>query len=384
MRSLLFLLLLLVTSSITIAQDDAPERVYPYAYDGQWGLIDQYLNVHLEPSLDSIGFFRAQRSNFARGLAWDNGKVGLLNARGEWLTRPRWEAVFSPYRAEPFIARVQRKGRWGLVDLSNGDFIIRPRLKQLNRFYGGEQSHYAAAATKNGYGVVRADGSWVVPPENDSTWISLHVDDETYNDILVMIIRNGDTELVLDENGTVIEDLQELWLEEIAEDWVTDGSSYKIEYMGSPEAGMTIQVNTTMANGDPYTEEVKAPVGYRVMDGVAHQTGEWSTGYYYSLVYYVVQEVSTGQFGIFNREGQTLTRVDFDHIVREERTKLPFWRLEKDGLIGYSRYSFGTILYPARFHSIEPIRGYTMLWMERADGYAGYAEGEIIYLPLER
>jgi len=116
-------------------------------------LADEAPRVLLEPQLDEVWTFE---DDIATALVGDH--VGLLRTDGSWLLPPSVDEVWSFVEGR---VRARVGERIGYVDLQ-GQWTIAPRFEEAEDFTPFGLA--PARGDEGGWGLVRADGEWAVPP----------------------------------------------------------------------------------------------------------------------------------------------------------------------------------------------------------------------------
>ena len=165
------------------------EGLAPFRVKGQWGFIFTDGSVAIGPNYKSVGYF-------SNGLAWaktESGKVGFINAQGNWVIEPKFKAA-KDFSTDG-IARVKSEG-WTFIDKSGteitpsiagsyGDFndglaycksgkkvgfidktgkvVIDLQFDKVRGFKNG----YAAVRQGEKWGFIDTKGKWVIEPKFD-------------------------------------------------------------------------------------------------------------------------------------------------------------------------------------------------------------------------
>lgn len=93
-----------------------------------------------------------------------NGKVGLINTRGEFVVQPVFLMEGRPFADNGLaIVRISETGKWGFID-NKGQWAVEPQFDQIYPFL----DQGMAKARKNGkWGYINALGQWVIEPKFD-------------------------------------------------------------------------------------------------------------------------------------------------------------------------------------------------------------------------
>ena len=110
--------------------------------------------VLLEPQLDEVWAFE---DDVATALVGDH--VGLLRTDGSWLLPPSVDEVWSFVEGR---VRARVGERIGYIDLQ-GQWVIAPKFEEAEDFTPFGLA--PARGDEGGWGLVRADGEWAVPPD---------------------------------------------------------------------------------------------------------------------------------------------------------------------------------------------------------------------------
>ena len=138
--------------------------VYPFAYQNDWGIVQENRELVMAPQLDSIGFFTNTGSAQRYALALDNQQYGLLNADGSWLAKPKLDSIgWEEYYAKNTHWAV-RKGKLGLLATKTpkAKWLAKPKFTAVSEFYGRKIA-LAPVAINGGWGVINGDGKLITP-----------------------------------------------------------------------------------------------------------------------------------------------------------------------------------------------------------------------------
>ena len=91
-------------------------------------------------------------------LVFVDGKDGLINARGEPIVEPRFEAIFENQFRQGLIP-AKLEGRWGFIDI-RGQYVIPPRYGYVRRFSEG----VAAVSIDGKVGFIDTSGDFIIGP----------------------------------------------------------------------------------------------------------------------------------------------------------------------------------------------------------------------------
>jgi len=191
--------------------------------DGFWGFIDSSSKFTIPPQFDRIQSFVDGStavtndgaeywqyvdgsgnglSNVVTNIPWGfsegltplelNGKEGYVDLRGHFVIPPEFaEAnVFSESLAAVKLDNIW-DGKWGVIDRS-GQVVIQPKFDWVMGFHEG----VAIAQVGHKNGIIKKDGSWVLPP----TYVFLH----SMSESRAAFSKDRNKWGYLDENGKLV------------------------------------------------------------------------------------------------------------------------------------------------------------------------------------
>ncbi|PZT48326.1 hypothetical protein B6S12_04510 [Helicobacter valdiviensis] len=131
------------------------DNIFSIKVNKKWGLINQNLEVLLEPKFDE--FDRIANGNLIK-LQIDD-KFGVANADFQILTEINFDAI--DYRINDGLIAVQKEGKWGFMDI-NGKIVIPTIYEDVDIFQNG-----LGAIKLNGkygkWGFIDKSGKMVIP-----------------------------------------------------------------------------------------------------------------------------------------------------------------------------------------------------------------------------
>jgi len=140
-----------------------------------WGFINKFGKTVIECKFEGI-------SRFKKGvaIAQKNGKLGAINARGEWVIKPKFGLLWQlgqnrfcysfsekirhtiKHRDKTHIAIIS-KTKFGLLD-ENGEEICKPKFGIISKF---SANGFAIARKSLNYGILDINGDWKILPKFD-------------------------------------------------------------------------------------------------------------------------------------------------------------------------------------------------------------------------
>ncbi|MEL7423680.1 MAG: WG repeat-containing protein [Bacteroidota bacterium] len=381
LQSIVLLFSLLGFLEVASAQKET--LIYPYAYQNQWGLVDENRTVLLSPSLDSIGFFSIYNPEavFPRlAVALEDDKLGVINTAGEWVLKPKVDSIGLNHYYVKGLAWVVRKGKYGLMDFngSEAQWRIKPRFTEVSRFRGRKVA-VAAVAIDGRWGVVNSDGKWVAKCKYDSA--ELLYDFTDYPDIK---LTKGEQTTYIDALGNTREATDINWedeeiyfedsmIEDMPQETRREHRITKQILAGGRER-VTLEVS---AAGGPYqrVEFRTIEPGYTIFNVVVDENR-----IPLRIKYVLVQK--DDKFGFWGPEGLIAPGAVYDRIGWTQSQRYgQFAVLYRNGLKGLARVT-GEPFIPAVFSTLD-VRGFLFVYTH-PDGYRGYADDQgRVFIPQE-
>ncbi len=382
MRQFTLFFLLLGFLKMAFAQQET--LIYPYAYQDQWGLVDQDRMVVLPPSLDSIGFFYTfnQEAVHPRlAVAVQNDKLGAINTEGEWVLKPKVDSIGRSQYDANGLAWVVRKGKYGLMDFNGqqAKWLIKPRFTEVSRLRGRKVA-VAVVGIDDRWGVVNSEGEFVAKCKYDEVKL-LHAFSD-YPDI--KLTKGGQTTYIdalgnaRDVEGLVWEDGDIVLEDDMIEEDYFDYDRWTHRIVKESLAGGRQQISLEASREDSPYERVEQRIlepGYAIFNLVVDESARPPR-----IKYLMVQK--EGKVGFWGPNGLIAPGAIYDRITW---TSAPRYGelavLYRNGLKGFARAN-GELLVPAAFTTLEA-RG-SLLVFTHPDGYRGYADGwGRVFLPKE-
>jgi hypothetical protein len=360
-------------------------KVYPYAFQGKWGVINSERTVILEPSLDTLEQFREQGLPEANAIARLNGQAGLLSGSGKWIVKPQLDSIGYRNYYAPNLRWGVKDGQYGLLTTagSKGKWVIKPRFTEVTEFQGRKLA--VAAVQKDGkWGVVNSLGKMVVPC--------------TYDAVKVIDAYSDYPDLKLTQNGVVtyvdafgaLRPTAEMVIAEQEDDRFNDmvvEEMVDMESAGEPvvkprvrqEKGASgetsVILETVGATGQEEIARVIIDPGFRVEEVKLEDNYAPRA---LSIRYILVS--NSGKYGFIGPDGQPCTPVIYDRIDFKGLRIGNSVVLYRGALKGLANGQ-GERLLPAVFSEIKWYNN--MLWVTHPAGYEGYADflGQV-FLPL--
>lgn len=377
MRQFYTLLLLCASlcSNLLFAQD-AP-LVYPFAYQNQWGIVQEDRVLVMAPQLDSIAFFSSTGPTLRYALALDNQKYGLINADGSWLAKPTLDSIgWQEFYAKNTHWAV-REGKFGLLSTKTkkAKWLAKPKFTAVTEFYGKKVT-LAPVAINGRWGVINSDGKLITPCIYDAA--KLLDDYSDYPDIILTL--NGEDRYI-DAFGAPLspERIQEI--ENELEIWGDDMVFEDVSMEDAPKPRLQINQQKNPGGGTDVIltkngqeeERVNVPAEYFIQEAILDDAYNQS-----QLGYILVKKGN--KFGFWGHNGEVATPAKYDQInwVPSNRyQQLVYLRIgEKIGLADYRGYQ----IFPAAFTSITEFNYCFRLL--HPDGYIGYGDQKgKIFLP---
>lgn len=374
-------LLLLCASLCTnlLFAQEAP-LVYPFAYQNEWGIVQENRELVMAPQLDSIGFFNNTGPTLTYAIALNDEKYGLLNADGSWLAKAKLDSI----GREEYYAKnthwAVRKGKLGLLSTKTkkAKWLVKPKFTAVTEFHGRKVA-LAAVAINDRWGVINSDGKLITPCIHDAA--KLLDDYSDYPDIKLTL--NGEDRYV-DAFGTPmsperireIENELEMWGDDIVfEDQSIDEENNRPRLQINQQKNPTGGTDIILTKNGQEEERVNVPAEYFIQEAILDDTYNRA-----QLGYILVKK--DNKFGFWGHHGDVATPAKYDQInwaLSNRYQQLAYLHKgEKIGLADYRGYQ----IFPAAFTSITEFSYYFRL--VHTDGYVGYGnqKGEI-FLPQD-
>lgn len=129
------------------------------AQGGLWGLADLSGQWILKPSLRKVGALRE-----GRFWAWNGRNFGWVDHRGHWSGD---EAFLGVQSFSGGLGAFKKAGKWGFVDL-HGQVTLQAVWDKVGNFQAMKSGALVAAASRKGnWGLVAADGHWILQPREE-------------------------------------------------------------------------------------------------------------------------------------------------------------------------------------------------------------------------
>ncbi|WP_367391563.1 WG repeat-containing protein [Lewinella sp. LCG006] len=375
--SYIFLLFFAALCANRLFAQEAP-MVYPFAYQNQWGIVQEDRVVVMTPQLDSIGFFFNPEPSKRYALALDDQKYGLLNADGSWLAKPKLDSIGDIEYYATSTHWAVSKGKFGLLSTKakKAKWLVKPTFTTVTEFEGRKVA-LASVAIDGRWGVINGDGILIAPCIYEE--VKLLDDYSGYPDYKLTL--NGEHSYI-DAFGVAlsperikeIEDDLEMWGDDIVfEDQSIDESTsrprFQINQQKNPNGGTDIILTK---NGSE-TERVNVPDGYSIQETKLNENyGNAALGY--------ILVKKENKYGFWASNGTLASPPIYDQInwVSSNRYgQLAY--LHKGEKVGLANYR-GDQIFPAAFTSITEFNHRFRL--VHPDGYLGYGdENGKIFLP---
>lgn len=148
------------------------QEVYPFAYQGKWGVVDKNGQVTMPPALDTISFFTPPDEPRPLAVARKGGKVGLITSTGTWVLKPTADSIGYDLNQEQPLRWVMVGGKYGLLNVGGKKpkWVVKPTLDEVGYFQGGEPA-MAVVRKGSGWGVLNVAGKFIVPCVNEEVEI---------------------------------------------------------------------------------------------------------------------------------------------------------------------------------------------------------------------
>lgn len=375
--SYIFLLFFAALCANRLFAQEAP-MVYPFAYQNQWGIVQEDRVVVMTPQLDSIGFFFSPEPSKRYALALDDQKYGLLNADGSWLAKPKLDSIGDIEYYATSTHWAVSKGKFGLLSTKakKAKWLVKPKFTTVTEFEGRKVA-LASVAIDGRWGVINSDGMLIAPCIYEE--VKLLDDYSGYPDYKLTL--SGEHSYI-DAFGVAlsperikeIEDDLEMWGDDMVfEDQSIDAEAriprLKIHQQKNADGGTDV----IFTIDGQETEKVSVPAAYVVQDAVL------DNGYNRSQLGYILVK-KDNKFGFWGHHGEEATPAKYDQInwVSSNRYgQLAY--LHKGEQIGLADYR-GYQIFPAVFSSITEFN--YRFRLVHPDGYLGYGDEKgKIFLP---
>jgi hypothetical protein len=379
---------LLCAAILASASAQSPNYVplYPFSFQGKWGVVGPNRSVVFEPQCEQIGLFDWQReddlySQFA--IAKLDNKYGILNEKMEWKVPAKYDsiAVLLYHKPGPVWFKFKQDGQWGILTWKMGRVNVSTysAFPQFDEIAAAPYQKDMAIVKKDGkYGALKL-GQWkpILPLEYDE----LSVDFYFYE---------------LNAMGSTLGP----WFK------ASQGSStayFKLD--GSPKTGtpltkeaMKARVDLEMGVGLGGSK----PINYHSRSRPLGQ-GKWQVEIYPdnqpgkvllstevsgpdSIVRAIglgwppkffghIVAKKDGLVGVINHKGEAMTGYVYDEIEDALFEKI----VRRNGLFGLLNRNFDQVVPPV-FSKIERVSDALYL-VEHPAGYTGYLAGDSLYLP---
>ncbi len=375
------LLLCGIQSMLLPGQDEIAPRLYPFAFQDQWGVIDEDKNVILEPSHDHIDLFYNNSSPTATTSATVDGRMGIINRAGKWQLRPRYDSVGQAQYTAQHLRWVQQDGQFGLVSTQKrrARFLFKPRFDEVSRFDG----------RKLGVSVVRDGDRWGAI-NHEGTVVADFIYDEV--EIIDDFSHYPDLQLVLDGQTTYVDcwgnartdEEMEAILEEV-EMWDSIIDMEADYEDNTPEArmdllpldgrkGWQLSIYAYDRSSGQMSQTINLELeGY---DEVKHVEYDKEGN-----VWFI--HVRRGDFlGLLDSEGNEVSPVIYEDITPFKGDVGHGLLLHRENRMGWANYR-GEQVLPPLFSEIV-LLGSGLFQVRTPEGYFGYANRrKQVFLPIE-
>jgi hypothetical protein len=143
-----------------LAQDNGPDRLYPFKQDETWGYMAENGEIVVEPKYEEAGHFR---DGLGRVLL--NGTIRFIDSSGTEILDTGLRAV-GEYSEGRIAFKRQDENAWGYLD-RNGDVAIEPAFSEAYPFSEGlaaVNTSFASSSSES-WGYVDRDGNLAVEPQ---------------------------------------------------------------------------------------------------------------------------------------------------------------------------------------------------------------------------
>jgi hypothetical protein len=374
-------LLLLCTSLCTnfLFAQEAP-MVYPFAYQNQWGIVQEDRELVMAPLLDSIGFFTNKGPTLRYALALDHHLYGLLNTDGSWLAKPKFDSIGSMEYYAKNTHWAIRKGKFGLLSTKTkkAKWLVKPKFTAVTEF-DGRKVALAGVAIDGRWGVINGDGKLIAPCIYEA--VKLLDDYSGYPDYKLTL---NDEHSYIDAFGVVltperikeIEDELEMWGDDVVfEDQSIEEDNPKPRLQINQQKNPAGGTDVILTKNGSETERVNVPQEYFIQETKLDESyGSTQLGYI------LVQKEN--KYGFWGHNGTPASPAVYDQISWVPSNRyLQLAYLHKGETVGLADYR-GYQVFPAAFASITEFSYYFRL--VHPDGYVGYGNQDgKIFLPKE-
>lgn len=375
MKKIRLSFLLLLCGLASWAQEENP-AVYPFAYQGEWGLIDSKKNVVLEPQLDYIHLFRGTERPLT--VAVKNGRQGLMDPSGTWVLKAKYDSLMPAQWRVPHLRWSLQDGEFGLISTAKkkAKWVFKPQFTTVSDFTGRKLA--VAVVTKpEGMGAINAEGEVIA----DFIYDNVQVIDE-YSDYPDIKLTRGETVSYIDSWGAPRDAAMMAELEEdmIAfEDMAIDEA---VPPIGEPKISYQRagSGNKWQVEAQKYDFQNRRYVRHQSLEIEGYdQILEAKLDYSGNISH--IQVEKDGLTGFLDGEGTVICPVVYDRVRAINGRYATGFYLHKGDLMGYAS-SIGYEVLPGVFTKIEAMPG--RMWkVYHPDGYIGYARKGVVYLPIE-
>lgn len=360
-------------------------QIYPFAYQEQWGVVDENRETILPPTLDSIGFFfplSENATNTKLAIARQHESLGLISQDGQWMLKPKYEQVGDRQYYAKDLRWIQHKGKFGLMSLSEkrGKWLIKPRFTAVEDFHGRKLA-LAIVAIGDQFGVVNNQGDVVAACEYDA--IKLLDDYSDYPDIK---LTKNDQDQYLDAFGVQLP-TDEMRIKEAREDMWDDAVFEDVSMEEEPSQHRTRTENTSRgeqmvvleksARRGPWEtlEQRTVPAGYQVVEIKVQER-------YSPLRLNAVVLEKDGKITFLGKEQLLNEGASYDRLVWKRSARYDelglVYRADLIGVVNRD----GVEMVPAAFSQVEEYG--TLFRLVHPDGYEGFADSQgKVFLPKE-
>lgn len=375
-----FLLALLAFCSLVPLRAQEETRVYPFAYQDRWGLLNSEGDIIVEPTLDDIQLFWDNKQASGNGIATKNGRQGLLNGYGKWIVKPKMDSIVRTKVINfPHLHWVVRDGKFGLLTTEGkkGKWLVKPTFTTVGEDDGRKLALIPVAIGEQ-WGVLNSSGEMVAECEYDEVKILGSWED--YPDI--KLTQNG-TVTYLDAFG-VPKDTEAMrqaeldydnWDDVVFEDVDVseDTPSPRQQSIPQPDGSTRLTYEPYLNGKYQVQEEIIVPAEYKIVHVQVEE-------YYYPRNIRYIQISQGDKFGFLGKDGSPNTPVVHDQISwRNFPGNKQVALLYQGDLQGLANRN-GQLLLPAIFTKITGYK--SMLFVDHPSGYRAYAnyKGEV-FLP---
>jgi hypothetical protein len=151
----------LFAQAATAAQPE--EELVPFRQKNKWGFADAAGTLQLKPQYDTVAFFRA-----GLAVAGRNGRLGLLDSRGEWVVPRRYAAIRYDPRYRRYWLRERKSDEW-YVRLPDGKLLPPAELGQEVAELDQWRRQPVFPPPHRGYRLERSGGGFVLHEPDGNT-----------------------------------------------------------------------------------------------------------------------------------------------------------------------------------------------------------------------